>query len=112
MNRHLRLPSSLTTSSFLLRATQRSARSWTRWRQKRTRSRLMRAERRLLLLQLETDRQLLLVKELHQQEQQLTHRQQELAESRQFRETGQLPQQTEPPVMPAALLTGHAQRPS
>lgn len=78
-------------SSFRLRVTRRSATSWTSWSAKRTTRRLAKRERRLLLLRLATDRQLLLVKESQQQLEQLAHRRQELTESQQFREQGILP---------------------
>lgn len=61
---------------------QRSRRSWTRWRLRQTSRKTRRAQRRLLLLQLQTDSQLLLVKELLQQQAQLRHRQLEMQESR------------------------------
>lgn len=76
--------------SWVLAMRQRSQIWWTCWSQTRTERKQKRAEKRLLLLQLETDRQLLLVKELSQRQQQLEHRAQELQESRVYRLTGQL----------------------
>ena len=79
--------------SWALAVRQRSQIWWTCWSQTRIERKQKRAQKRLLLLQLETDHQLLLVKELSQRQQQLEHRQQELQESRAYRLTGQL----EPP---------------
>lgn len=76
----------LRASAWCLAMRQRLASSWTSWSLRLTAKRALKAERRLTLLQLETDRQLLLVKELSQRQQQLEHRQQELAESRQYRQ--------------------------
>jgi hypothetical protein len=56
-------------------------RSWTRWRSSRILRQQAKAEKRLILLQVETDRQLLRVKELRQLQESLQHRQQELASS-------------------------------
>lgn len=72
------------SSSFRLRVTQRLRRSWTRSRLRRTERQLLRANQRLLLLQLELDSQHLRVKELTSLSQALTHREQETLESRQF----------------------------
>lgn len=80
----------LRASSWVLETRQRLARSWTSWCLTRTERKAERAKRRLSLLLLETDRQLLLVKELSQHRQQLEHRQQELQESREYRLRGQL----------------------
>lgn len=91
--RHPRRPARsqrIRASTWLLAATQRSRLSWTSWSLKRTRRRETRASQRLLLLQLETDHQLLRGKELQQQRLQLEHRQRELAEARSFRR-GTLP---------------------
>lgn len=78
------------TSSLYLRVTRRLASSWTSWSVRRTARRLARAESRLLLLELETDRQQLKVKELQSHRVMLLHRQQETLESQQFRATGQV----------------------
>ena len=72
-------------SSFLLLASMRFRRSWTSWLKNRAMKKLLKAETRLLLLELERDRQLLLCKELQQRQEQLEHRQQELQDSLQYR---------------------------
>ena len=59
--------------------------------------RQLREQRRLELMLRQQDSQLLLLKELEERQYQLQHRLQEMAESRQFRETGQLPPS---PTMP------------
>lgn len=64
---------------------QRSRRSWTSWSLTRAAKAEQRAQKRLLLLQLETDQQHLRIKELQQRELSLLHRQRELAEARSFR---------------------------
>lgn len=81
--------------------TQRLRHSWTLSRQRRTQRRLIKAEERLLLLQLELDSQHLRVKELRLLSQGLTHREQETLESREFR-LGQLVQ-FQPPPAPRVL---------
>lgn len=73
-------------SSFRLVAMQTLRRSWTRWSLRKTRRQAVRAARRLILLQVETDSQLLRLKELEQREQQLVHRQLESLESWDFRQ--------------------------
>jgi len=70
-------------------------RSWASWRLSRTRRRLLRAEKRELLLLLSLDSTRLAQKELLQQQEMLKHRLAELAASRQYRLTGTLP--PEPP---------------
>ena len=77
--------------------------SWVRWKLNRIPRRLAKAERRLTLLQAETDHQLLLLKELRQQEASLLHRQQEQTESLQWHRQ-QLEAET-PPLLesPASL---------
>lgn len=81
-------------SSATLSLMQGLRRSWERWLIRWTRAKAKRAQRRLTLLQQETDSQLLRVKELRQRETQLEHRQQEMAESQQFRQgTMVLPEQ-------------------
>lgn len=90
-------------SSFRLAATQRLRRSWTRWSLSRTRRRLLRAELRLVLLQVEQDSQLLRVKELAQQESLLRHRQVEHQQSLQFRVQGSLPPSPTPDPVRALL---------
>lgn len=82
-------------------------RSWTRWHLSRTKRRLGKAERRLLLLQLETDHQLLVTKELRQRMQQLVHRQREMADSQQYhllRQAAQVETQPLPPDNPERHL--------
>ena len=74
-------------SSFRLTLALRSRLSWTRWSLKRVERRLMREQRRLELMLRQQDSQLLLLKELEERQYQLLHRQQEMAESQQFRET-------------------------
>ena len=54
------------------------------------------AQERLTLLRMETDSQLLRLKELEQRREQLEHRQQEMAESREYRTRQQLPQPEQP----------------
>lgn len=58
--------------------------SWTRWSQKRTAKKLVKAEERLLLLKLEVDSQHLRIKELTHRSQALAHRERETLESRTF----------------------------
>lgn len=79
-------------SRWWLAVRQRSATSWTSWSLKRTLRKQKRAEIRLQLLQLETDSQLLRVKELSQRQTQLEHRRQEQLESREYRLHQQLPE--------------------
>ena len=55
---------------------------------------MLREQRRLELMLRQQDSQLLLLKELEERQYQLLHRQQEMAESQQYRET--LPQLTPP----------------
>lgn len=69
------------SSSSRLRVTQRLRRSWAHWRQTRIPRRLAKAEQRLLLLRVETDSQLLKVKELLLLQENLEHRQQEERQS-------------------------------
>ena len=71
--------------SFLLTLSQRSRRSWTSWRLKRTFKQATRTALRLQLLRQEMDHQLLRLKELEQLEGSLQHRQRELLESQQYR---------------------------
>ena len=74
-------------SSFRLTLALRSRLSWTRWSLRRVERRLIREQRRLELMLRQQDSQLLLLKELEERQYQLLHRQQEMAESQQFRET-------------------------
>ena len=74
-------------SSFRLTLVLRSRLSWTLWSLKRVERRLIREQRRLELMLRQQDSQLLLLKELEERQYQLLHRQQEMAESQQFRET-------------------------
>ena len=74
-------------SSSRLTLALRSRLSWTRWSLKRVERRLIREQRRLELMLRQQDSQLLLLKELEERQYQLLHRQQEMAESQQFRET-------------------------
>lgn len=87
-------------SSFRLRATLRSRRSWTRWHLRRTQHRLQREVRRLVLLQQLTDSQLLLVKQLEQRLHPLLQAPQELQESREYREAGSPPLLLQGPMEP------------
>jgi len=64
--------------------------SWTLWHLRRITRLRQRAAQRLLLLQLETDHQLLRLKELEQLEQLHQHRIQETQVSRQYREHPEL----------------------
>ena len=61
----------------------------------------MREQRRLELMLRQQDSQLLLLKELEERQHQLLHRQQEMAESQQFRET---PQALLPPELQQPLV--------
>lgn len=81
------------TSSFLLRATLRLRRSWTRWSLTRMVRREARLTRRLALLHRQTDSLLLAAKEHRQRTLQLGHRLREMEESQRFRETGLPPQE-------------------
>ena len=74
-------------SSFRLTLALRSRRSWTHWSLRRVEKRQLREQRRLELMLRQQDSQLLLLKELEERQYQLQHRQQEMAESQQFRET-------------------------
>ena len=76
----------LRASAWWLGMRQRLVTSWSSWCLKRTLRKTAKAERRLLLLQVETDRQLLQVKELLQRQEQLRHRHQEHQESLLFRQ--------------------------
>ena len=67
------------------------------WLLTRSERRLTKEQKRLTLLLQATDSSLLRLKELEQAQQMAQHRLQEMAESRQFRETGQLPPS---PTMP------------
>lgn len=78
-------------------------RSWTSWRLRRTRRKLQRAEKRELLLLLSLDSTRLEQKELLQHQQMLQNRLQEMAEARQFRLTGSLPEPTPPSSLDRAL---------
>lgn len=84
-------------SAPILRARQRLRTSWLSWSLTRTTRQHQKAQRRLTLLLLETDSQLLRTKELHLQVESLQHRQQETLLSRQFRLEGKLSQQETPP---------------
>ena len=77
--------SSRKPSPFLLTLRVRSASFWASWLLKLTLLRARREQRRTLALQLALDSSLLRQKELQQREQQLLHRQQEMADSRSFR---------------------------
>jgi hypothetical protein len=79
---------------------QRSRLSWARWSLTRAMRRAERTDRRILLLQVELDSQLLRSKELQQHRHLLEHRMAELAEIRQFRENPLLL----PPVPPSPSL--------
>ncbi|QDP44864.1 hypothetical protein SEA_ARAXXI_45 [Microbacterium phage Araxxi] len=61
---------------------------------------MAKAQRRLILLQAETDHQLLLLKELQQEQERLTHRMQEQTESLQWHQE----QVTSPPATPEPTL--------
>jgi hypothetical protein len=77
--------------NLLLRATMRLRLSWTQWSLTRTRKRQQRETHRLHLLQVRTDSQLLLLKELSQREHQLRHRLAETTASQQYRTQQQIP---------------------
>src|SRR6478672_7368302 len=72
-------------SSSRLRVTQRLRSSWTRWCLRRNLRQQERAAKRLLLLELERDSQLLQVKELEQRRAQLLHRVTETVDSQEWR---------------------------
>ena len=74
-------------SSSRLTLALRSRLSWTRWSLKRVARKLVREHRRLELMLQQQDSQLLLLKELEERQYQLSHRLEEMAESRSFRET-------------------------
>ena len=74
----------MSLSSTRLRLTRSLAQSWAAWRQRRLTQQLEKGEQRLLLLQVETDRQLLLLKERQRQLMELQRQQQELAESQEW----------------------------
>lgn len=91
-------------SSFLLTLRLRSRSSWASWRLRRTTRRLLKEQRRTLLLQLSLDSSLLRQKELEQLVAQYRHRLQEMAEARAFRLQGQVPEPpTEEPLIPPVL---------
>lgn len=97
-------------SSWRLRATQRLRRSWTHWLLTKTQSRVQKAETLLLLLRLETDSQLLRLKELSQLQEILQHRELEMQESLQYQ--SQLLQPQPPPTGLQSLLgSGPLMRP-
>ena len=87
-------------SSFRLKVTQRFRRSWTHWRLQRTGKQLLKAEARLLLLQLEVDSQHLRVKELVQQRASLQHRLKEELESQEWHLAQPLLSQEPEPELP------------
>lgn len=93
----------LRPSNFRLRVTRRLARSWTSWSRRTATRRLAKAERRLTLLQLETDRTLLVIKEQGQRLLQLEHREQELLESQLWREEQVTPELPESPLIPPLM---------
>ena len=96
-------PPRLRVSSSRVIRTRSFRQSWERWRLSRIPKKVAKAETRLILLQAETDHQLLLLKELRQQEASLLHRQQEQMESLQWHRQ-QLEAET-PPLLesPASL---------
>jgi hypothetical protein len=83
-------------SSFLLTLRLRSRRCWTSWHLRLTTRAQARELRRTLLLQESLDSSLLRQKELEQLRLQQEHRLQEMADSRQFHQQGQLPPSPEP----------------
>ena len=87
-------------SIFRLTVTQRLLRSWTSWRIRKVAKAKLRADRKLRLLQLELDSQLLRQKLLEQREQLLLLTQQELREAEHFRLKGELPPPPERPPNP------------
>lgn len=90
-------------SIFSLERTLRSRLSWTRWRQKRTERRLLREAKRLRLMQLQLDSQLLLLQELELTLEQHRWAERELLESSQFRLQGQLPPPPPNPQPPSEM---------
>lgn len=82
----------------------RSRTSWTSWRLRQTRRAWERETQRRQLLEQALDSSLLREKELGQEVLVQEHRLQEMAESRQFRQTGQLPPSL-PSLPPASPLT-------
>lgn len=83
-----------------LTVSQRFRASWLSWRRMRVRKRLARAEKLLLALRVETDSQLLLVKELLALQAQLEHRQAETLQARQWHQEHLL---QEPPKLTQLL---------
>mgnify|MGYP003592756375 CR=1 FL=1 len=79
-----RLLKILGVSTFLMMLTRSLRRSWTSWLLKRMAKRQARAAKRVLLLQLELESQLLRCKELDQRELGLLHRQVETREAEEF----------------------------
>jgi len=102
--RHPRKTKAFRSPTWWVAVMQRSRRSWTSWSLTRSRKAGSRAQQRLLLLQLETDHQHLLIKELGQRQLQLLHRQQELREATSFRLEVQAHPEQLPPSSPRQEL--------
>lgn len=85
------MSSQVRSSRFLLTARLRLQTSWASWRRSRATKALDREEQRTVLLQQLVDSSLLRQKELGQEILRQEHRLQEMGESREFRQTGQLP---------------------
>lgn len=101
--------------SYRLTVTQRLRNSWVSWSLSRTAKRTARATSRLVLLQQETDHQLLLLKELEQETRRLQHRQQEMTASAEWHSAGQvIPAEVkaEPALTPVQMLLGPGPEPS
>lgn len=81
--------------------TQRSRRSWALWRLRRIPKQLAREERRLLLLRVETDSQLLRVKELLLLQASLEHRELEQQQSLAWHQPEMLLLAAPPPPEPS-----------
>lgn len=80
-------------SSLLLTLRERFQRSWTSWRLKRARKKLLKEQKRLQKMQVLMDYQHLKLKELTLREQTLKNQQEEQQEILQFRLQGALKQQ-------------------
>ena len=90
-------------SSFRMTIRLRLRHSWMRLRQRQTHRRLLRENKRLVLLQLTLDSQLLLLTQLEEREQRLLFNQAEMLEATAYRQEGRL---EGPPPAPIFLPPG------
>lgn len=98
-------------SVFSLETTRRLRISWTRWRLKRMSKKYLAEERRLHLMQVQLDAQLLYLQELDQLGQILKSKEQELVDSSRYRLLGQLPPSPEAPNPELDQLLGISGKP-